>query len=161
MEDQRLEAQVGAALKRRGWMVCAAESCTGGLVMHRLTNVAGSSAYVAGGVVTYSYEAKERLLGVKPETLAAHGAVSVETATEMLNGVLGLFSAQIGVSITGIAGPGGGMPGKPVGLTYIGIAAPLLGLFRIDRHVWSGTREEVKTQSAEEAMRKMLAALQE
>ncbi len=161
MEDQRLEAQVGAALKRRGWMVCSAESCTGGLVMHRLTNVAGSSVYVAGGVVTYSYEAKERLLGVKPETLAAHGAVSSQTAAEMLNGVLGLFSAQIGVSITGIAGPGGGLPDKPVGLTYIGIAAPLLGLFRIDRHIWSGSREEVKTRSAEEAMHKILAALED
>ena len=161
MEDERLEAQVGAMLARRRWMFCAAESCTGGLLMHRLTNVPGSSEYVTGGVVTYSYEAKQRLLGVRPETLAAHGAVSPETATEMLSGVLSLFGAQVGVSITGIAGPGGGMPDKPVGLTYIGIAAPELGLFRIDRHVWSGSREDIKIQSAEEAMRKILDALRD
>ena len=161
MADEWLEAQVGALLARRHWMFCAAESCTGGLLMHRLTNVPGSSAYVTGGVVTYSYEAKQSLLGVKPETLEAHGAVSPETATEMLNGVLALFGAEVGISITGIAGPGGGMPGKPVGLTYIGIAAPQLGLFRIDRHIWSGSREDVKIQSAEEAMRKVLEALKD
>ena len=161
MEDQRLEARVGAALARRGWTLCAAESCTGGLLMHRLTNVPGSSAYVTGGVVTYSYEAKERLLGVRPETLAAHGAVSPETAAEMVRGVLDLFAGDVGISITGIAGPGGGLPGKPVGLTYIGIAIPRLELFRIDRYVWSGTREQIKTSSAEAAMLKVLEALKE
>jgi PncC family amidohydrolase len=158
MEDTRLEARVGVALTRRGWMFCAAESCTGGLVMHRLTNVAGSSAYVAGGVVSYSYEAKQRLLGVHEETLAEFGAVSEQTAQEMVVGALNAFGADAAVSITGIAGPGGGMPNKPVGLTYIAIAVPSIGLLRIDRHVWSGDREAIKAASAEEALRKVLAA---
>src|SRR5690554_4951640 len=118
MEDIRLEARVGAAFLERGWMFCGAESCTGGLLLHRLTNISGSSSYIAGGVVTYSYEAKQRLLGVKPETLNAHGAVSEETAIEMVEGALRLFDADVGVSITGIAGPTGGLPHKPVGLTY-------------------------------------------
>lgn len=156
--DERLEARVGAALLRRQWMVSAAESCTGGLVMHRLTNIAGSSAYIAGGVVVYSYEAKERLLGVKKETLAEYGAVSRETAKEMVEGVVRVFGADVGVAITGIAGPGGGMPNKPVGLTYIAICAPSINLLRVDKHIWDGDREAVKASSAEEALKKILAA---
>jgi PncC family amidohydrolase len=160
MAGLSLEARVGAALLKRKWMFCAAESCTGGLLMHLLTNVAGSSAYIAGGVVTYSYEAKERLLGVRRETLEQYGAVSEETATEMVQGALRVFSGDLAISITGIAGPGGGMPNKPVGLVYIGIAAPGLGLLRIDRHVWDGDRETNKQLSAEEAMRKILAVVE-
>ena len=115
MSDNRLEARVGEALRAKGWTVSAAESCTGGLIMHRLTNIPGSSAYVQGGVVAYSYESKETLLKVRPETLLTYGAVSAETAVEMVRGVMALFGTDVGVSITGIAGPGGGMPGKPVG----------------------------------------------
>lgn len=159
MEDNRLEARVGAALLERRWMFCAAESCTGGLLMHRLTNISGSSSYLAGGVVTYSYEAKQRLLGVRPETLATHGAVSEETAQEMVEGALKLFGADIAISITGIAGPTGGLPNKPVGLTYIGIAVPSLNLVRVDRHVWDGDRETNKVLSVDEALRKVLAVV--
>lgn len=159
MKDKPLEIQVGEVLKQRGWMLSAAESCTGGLLMHRLTNVAGSSSYICGGVVVYSYDAKERLIGVRRQTLETYGAVSPQTAEEMVRGVLGVLGGDIAISITGIAGPGGGMPEKPVGLTYIGIYSPPLDLLRIDRHVWSGDREAVKTASAEEAMRKILNAL--
>jgi PncC family amidohydrolase len=159
MEDNRLEARVGAALLERRWMFCASESCTGGLLMHRLTNISGSSSYLAGGVVTYSYEAKQRLLGVRPETLATHGAVSEETAQEMVEGALKLFGADIAISITGIAGPTGGLPNKPVGLTYIGIAVPSLNLVRVDRHVWDGDRETNKVLSVDEALRKVLAVV--
>lgn len=158
MEATRLEARVGVALMKRQWMFCAAESCTGGLLMHLLTNVPGSSAYIAGGAVTYSYEAKQRLLGVREATLAQHGAVSEETAIEMVEGALKAFGGDIAVSITGIAGPGGGMPGKPVGLTYIAIAAPSIGLLRVDRHVWDGDRETNKRYSAEAALQKVLEA---
>ena len=112
--DQQLEARVGAALLARGWTVCAAESCTGGLIMHRLTNIAGSSAYVLGGVVSYSNAAKQKLLGVREATLIAHGAVSEETAAEMVTGVRALFDSDIAVSVTGIAGPGGGTPKNPL-----------------------------------------------
>ncbi len=157
--DQRLEARVGVALLARGWTVCAAESCTGGLVMHRLTNIAGSSAYVLGGVVSYSNAAKQKLIGVREETLIAYGAVSEQTAAEMVVGVRALFDADAAVSITGIAGPGGGTPEKPVGLTYIGLQvrdqAPL-----VQRHIWSGDREAVKIASAEAALAWILEAAQ-
>ena len=151
-----LEARVGEVLKARGWTVCAAESCTGGLVMHRLTNVAGSSAYVLGGIVSYSNEAKQKLLGVREETLITYGAVSEQTAVEMVTGVQGLFDAEIAVSITGIAGPGGGTPDKPVGLTYIGLlrrnSAP-----QVRRHIWRGDREAVKAASANAVLSWILA----
>lgn len=157
MEDIRLEARVGAALAARGWMACAAESCTGGMLLHRLTNIAGSSAYVAGGVVSYSNEAKQRLLGVKAETLAAYGAVSPETAREMVEGALRVFNGDVGISITGIAGPTGAQPNKPVGLTYIAIAVPSQNLLRVDEHLWNGDRETNKFYSVNEALLKLLA----
>lgn len=157
MTDERIEARVGAALLEKGWTVSAAESCTGGLVMHRLTNIAGSSAYVQGGVVVYSYESKEALLGVKSETLLTHGAVSEETATEMVQGVLRVFNTDVAVSITGIAGPGGGMPGKPVGLTYLAVATRS-GWLHVENHVWPGDREAVKQSSADCALALILRA---
>ena len=158
--DQLLEVRVGALLRARGWTVCAAESCTGGLIMHRLTNIAGSSAYVLGGVVSYSNEAKQKLIGVQEATLQAYGAVSAETATEMVLGVRGLFNADIAVSVTGIAGPGGGTPEKPVGLTFIGLVwrdhAP-----QVRRHVWRGDREAIKTASANAALEWILEVAEE
>lgn len=159
MVDERIEARVGAALLERGWSVSAAESCTGGLVMHRLTNISGSSAYVQGGVVVYSYQSKESLLNVRSDTLLTHGAVSEETAVEMALGVLNLFKTDVAVSITGIAGPGGGLPDKPVGLTYLAVATKD-GIFRIVRHVWDGDREAVKAASAECALELLLDAAQ-
>jgi PncC family amidohydrolase len=160
MADERIEARVGAALLERGWTVSAAESCTGGLVMHRLTNIPGSSAYVQGGVVAYSYESKETLLKVRHETLVAHGAVSEETAVEMVLGARAVFDTDVAVSITGIAGPGGGLPGKPVGLTYLA-AATRNGVFRVVRHVWPGDREAVKAASADCALELLLEAVQQ
>lgn len=154
-----LEAQVGALLLARHWTICAAESCTGGLVMHRLTNIAGSSAYVLGGIVSYSNAAKQKLLGVHESTLIAYGAVSEQTAAEMVQGVRAVFDTDVAVSITGIAGPGGGTPEKPVGLTYIGL---LLrgGEPQVRRHVWQGSREEVKAASASAALAWIVEALQ-
>lgn len=156
-DEQRLEARVGAALLQRGWTICTAESCTGGLVLHWLTNIPGSSGYVLGGVVAYANEIKEQVLGVPAATITAYGAVSEQTATAMLDGVLRLFPATLAVSITGIAGPGGGTLEKPVGLTYIGISIPHMGIKRVDRHMWDGDREAVKAASAAEALRKVLA----
>lgn len=155
---EQLEIQLGELLKARGWLACTAESCTGGLVAHRLTNIAGSSAYVLGGVVAYANEIKMALLGVQESTLIAHGAVSAETADEMARGALARFGADVAVSITGIAGPGGGSPEKPVGLTYIA-AATRAGLFRVERHLWQGERIAVKEQSADAALRLMMAAM--
>lgn len=160
MVDERLEAQAAAALLAKGWTVSAAESCTGGLVMHRLTNLNGSSAYVQGGVVVYSYQSKQALLNVREETLLTYGAVSEETATEMVHGVLALFKTDVAVSITGIAGPTGGMPGKPVGLTYLAVATKS-GWFQVERHVWPGNREAVKSASADFAMELIIRATQQ
>lgn len=141
---------VGHLLSERGLTLVVAESCTGGLLGHLLTNVAGSSSYFLGGVISYTNEAKEQFLGVRRETLIAHGAVSRETATEMAQGVRAAFGADIGVSITGIAGPGGGTAEKPVGLVYIGLASRE-GV-EVRRFVWNGTREENKRLSVEAAL---------
>ena len=110
-----LSAQVGAALKARGLMMATAESCTGGGIAEAITRIPGSSAWFDRGFVTYSYEAKVDLLGVKRESLVDFGAVSPETAHDMVDGAISNSRAQVAVAVTGIAGPEGGMPGKPVG----------------------------------------------
>jgi nicotinamide-nucleotide amidase len=114
--------QALAACGKRGIMLATAESCTGGMIAAALTDIAGSSAVVDRGFVTYSNEAKMEMLGVRPETLETHGAVSRETAIEMATGALARSRAGIAVSVTGIAGPGGGSPEKPVGLVWFGLA---------------------------------------
>lgn len=157
-DETRLEAQVGAALKGRGWTVAAAESCTGGLVMHRLTNVPGSSAYLLGGVVAYDNAIKLRVLGVREETLARYGAVSEATAVEMARGVLGVIGADCAVSITGIAGPGGGSVEKPVGLAYFAVATRA-GEVRTGQQIAPGDREAVKMASADAALRLLLSVI--
>jgi PncC family amidohydrolase len=158
-----LEAQIGPLLRRRGLKLVLAESCTGGLVGHRITNIPGSSDYYLGSVTAYAYEAKERLLGVRHETLLQYGAVSQETALEMARGVrqalapdFGLH-AVIGISITGIAGPGGGMPNKPVGLVWIGMSTPD-GDQAWENH-WQGDRVENKSLSAEKALQLLMEYL--
>ena len=150
-----LSAQVGMALTARGATICAAESCTGGLILSALTDCAGSSAYVLGGVVTYSNQAKMQFLGVGEATLLAHGAVSEATAAEMATGAQALFDSDYALSVTGIAGPGGATADKPVGLTYIGLAARG-GRQRVERHVWAGDRIENKRLSVAAALRLLL-----
>ncbi|MDI6709270.1 MAG: competence/damage-inducible protein A [Thermoanaerobacterales bacterium] len=121
VDDEVPERIVGALLKEQGLTVAAAESCTAGLVAGRLANVPGSSEYLLGGLVTYTNEMKENLLGVPAETLARYGAVSEETAVAMVHGVRRVTGADFGVGVTGIAGPGGGSADKPVGLVYIAV----------------------------------------
>ncbi|MCY3799402.1 MAG: CinA family protein [Chloroflexi bacterium] len=154
-----LSQRVGAALIERRLRVCAAESCTGGLILSTLTDCAGSSAYVEGGVVSYSNKAKMRLLGVREETLIAKGAVSEEAAAEMAQGALAQYGADYALSVTGIAGPGGGTSEKPVGLTYIGLAGPD-GYLQVARQVWDGDRIGNKLASVEAALAMLLAALE-
>lgn len=158
MADAHLEAQVGVLLQRKGWTVCAAESCSGGLVLHRLTNIPGSSAYVLGGVVAYANSAKQHILHVHQGTLIAYGAVSEQVALEMATGARDLFGATFAVSVTGIAGPGGGSVDKPVGLTYLGLAGPD-DLLVVQRHIWEGDREAVKAASAEATLKLLLDTL--
>ena len=155
-----LEEGVGHRLLGLGMTLAVAESCTGGLIMHRLTNVAGSSRYFVGGVVAYANEAKLKTLGVPEETLAVHGAVSPETVRAMAEGVRRLFGSDVAVGVTGIAGPWGDTPEKPVGLTYIALATAEATLWR--EHQWTGTREENKEYSARavlELLRQFLDSL--
>ena len=120
--DEGMEEVVGRLLRERGLTLALAESCTGGLIGHRITEVPGSSEYFLMGVVSYSNDAKERLLGVRPETLRDHGAVSTQAAEEMAAGIRRLAGADLGLSTTGIAGPGGGTADKPVGTVCVGLA---------------------------------------
>jgi nicotinamide-nucleotide amidase len=154
-----VEQQIGTLLVDRGLTLATAESCTAGLVAHRITNVSGSSAYYLGGMVAYANEAKEALLGVRHATLLAHGAVSEETAREMARGARRRLGADVGISVTGIAGPTGGTPDKPVGLVYVALSAPDAELCQ--RYVWQGDRLANKDQSAEAALGLVLAYLQE
>lgn len=118
--EDLIEEVIGKMLKEKGLTLAVAESCTGGLLAGRITDVAGSSDYFIGGITAYSNQIKEGFLGVKNETLIKYGAVSEQTAKEMAYGVKTKFNSSIGISVTGIAGPGGGTAEKPVGLTYIG-----------------------------------------
>jgi nicotinamide-nucleotide amidase len=154
-----LEQAIGALLVRDGLTLTTAESCSGGLAAHRITNVPGSSSYYLGGFIAYANEAKEALLGVRHETLLAHGAVSEETAREMASGARQRMEADLGVSITGIAGPTGGTPDKPVGLVYIALSTPEAEI--CERHIWQGSRLENKECSAEAALQLLLTYLQE
>jgi nicotinamide-nucleotide amidase len=152
-----IEEEVGQMLLERHYTLAVAESCTGGLVGHRLTNIAGSSAYYLGGVVAYAYDAKERLLDVNHNTLYDFGAVSEQTAREMARGVRRALGADVGVSVTGIAGPGGGLPGKPVGLTWVALSARNVEL--AEQYIWTGDREENKRKSAEAVLKMVMAHL--
>lgn len=120
--DVALEEKVGQLLMEKNQTLALAESCTGGLISHRITRIAGSSAYYYGGAVTYSNEAKVKFLGVKPATLEKYGAVSEQTALEMSRGIREKTGASVGLSVTGIAGPSGGTPEKPVGTVWISLA---------------------------------------
>jgi len=120
--DTTLEQRVGQLLSERHRTLALAESCTGGLISHRITGIAGSSAYYLGGVTSYANDVKVKLLGVTPATLEKYGAVSQETALEMSHGIRERIGADFGLSVTGIAGPGGGTPEKPVGTVWISIA---------------------------------------
>ena len=154
-----LEVQMGELLRARKRTLVTAESCTGGLIGHLLTNVPGSSEYYTGGVVAYAYEAKVVLLGVTWETLEKYGAVSEEVALAMARGVRAALNGDIGVAVTGIAGPGGGMPNKPVGLTWIAISAPDGDWAK--RFVWNGGREGNKMCSARAALEMVVEYLQD
>lgn len=153
--DNRLEVQVGKLMRAKKWTIGAAESCTGGLIMHRLTNIAGSSEYVLGGVVAYSNQVKQSQLQVRQGTLMAYGAVSEQVAGEMATGLRALLHVDVSISVTGIAGPGGGTAEKPIGLTYIGMAGPN-DVLVVRRYLWNGDREAIKAASAEAALKLVL-----
>ncbi|GAB6875698.1 competence/damage-inducible protein A [Thermaerobacter litoralis] len=158
-DDETLEAVVGRLLQARGETVAVAESCTGGRVADRLTAVPGSSAYLVAGVVAYANMAKVLALGVSPHALTAHGAVSAEVARAMASGVRRMFGTDWGVATTGIAGPGGGTPQKPVGTVYVAVDGP--GGTRVEHHRWLGDRDAIKTRSTQAALLLLYRALVE
>jgi nicotinamide-nucleotide amidase len=157
--DETLEAAVGSLLRVSGRTLAVAESCTGGLLSTRLTIIAGSSDYFLGGVVAYSNNLKSDVLGVAPETLRAHGAVAAPTALEMAEGARRRFRSDYALSVTGIAGPGGGTPQKPVGLVFIGLAMPD-GQTQVVELMAHGDRQRIRSQSANAALDLLRKALQ-
>jgi len=145
-----LEEVVSEALVEKGWRIAAAESCTGGLLTKRLTDVPGSSRYVERAFVTYSNESKQQLLGVSDADLATHGAVSPQVAEQMAQGARKKAKVDVGVGITGIAGPDGGSEQKPVGTVFIAISSPLGDV--VKHHRFMGTRSTVRERAAQTAL---------
>jgi PncC family amidohydrolase len=153
-----LSAEVGSRLLARGYTIGTAESCTGGLLSHTLTGISGSSAYFIGGVVAYSNQIKEQALGVQAQTLIAYGAVSEQTAREMAEGIRNRFNTDIGLSTTGVAGPTGGTPDKPVGLVWMGVSTP--GGTQAFMCHFDGNRLEVMRSTVTEVLTRLLAVLE-
>ena len=149
-----LEMQLGRLLRARKLKLATAESCTGGLIASRITDVPGSSEYFVGGVTAYAYEAKVGLLGVSWDTLRTYGAVSRETVLEMARGGRAALQADIVISVSGIAGPGGGLPDKPTGTTWIGLSAPDGDWAR--SYCFDGNRLRNKASSADAALQFLL-----
>lgn len=149
-DEASLEAVAGRMLLQAKNTIACAESCTGGLLMGRLTAVPGSSAYVQGGIVSYTHQVKIEQLGVEPQVLEAVGAVSSQVAKQMAEGVRNRLHADIGTGITGIAGPGGETPEKPLGLVYIAVAG-CRGTV-VARNVFQGDRQQVRWAATEKAL---------
>jgi PncC family amidohydrolase len=145
---------LGPRLRSRGWTLATAESCTGGGLSDAITDVAGSSDYFLGGVVSYSNAVKESLLGVDPAVLAVEGAVSGPVARQMAEGVRRALGADLGVGITGVAGPGGGSAEKPVGLVFIAVSGP--GGTELRRFQWDGDRVSNKRHSVAAGLEMLL-----
>jgi len=159
-EDERLVCEIGRLLAEQGLTLALAESCTGGLISHHVTMTSGSSAYFLGGVVSYANSAKERLLGVDAGVLEVQGAVSEAVAEQMAAGVRTRLGADIGISVTGIAGPEGGSPEKPVGLVFMGFANAR-GEVNVRRYEFAGNRLEIKEQTCRAALEWLFAYLKE
>ncbi len=151
------EEKIGEILKKRGLKIAVAESCTGGLVGSKITDVPGASSYFLGGVIAYSNEIKMNILGVKKETLEIFGAVSEECAREMVTGVSNLFKSDVAIATTGIAGPSGGSKDKPVGLVYIAIK--IGEELEVRKYVFKGERTEIKEKIANRAIQDAITML--
>jgi PncC family amidohydrolase len=152
------EKKIGKHLQERSLTIGLAESCTGGLLASRITDIPGSSAYFSAGLVTYSNKAKAKFLSVPDEIIARHGAVSNEVAQRMAKGVRDAAEVDIGLSITGIAGPTGGSPEKPVGTVFIALATKKEVFVR--KFLFSGNRREVRKRSSEKALTMLLDYLE-
>ena len=145
-----LERTIGDHLRKRGWTLSIAESCTGGLICDRITNISGSSDYFMGGMVTYSNESKAKHLGIPLDYIKRYGAVSPQVARKMAQGVRKTFSTTFGLSTTGVAGPTGGTKRAPIGRVFIGLVEGRKGW--VKREDLSGSRKEIKKKAAEKAL---------
>ena len=154
-----LVTQVAQALSLRGWMMATAESCTGGLIAARCTDLAGSSAWFERGFITYSNEAKSELLGVAVQDLAQYGAVSAQVAQAMAEGALQHSHAQVAVAVTGIAGPGGAVPGKPVGTVWFGFMVD--GRLSSEMRRFEGDRAAVRGATVAHALHRLVGLLED
>jgi nicotinamide-nucleotide amidase len=154
---EALAIGVGAALQRKGWLLATAESCTGGGVAQAVTDIAGSSAWFDRGFVTYSNDAKTAMLGVPASLIAQHGAVSAEVAAAMASGAQANSAARAALATTGIAGPGGAVPGKPVGTVWFGWSVD--GVVQTERMVFDGDRQAVREQAVAHALRGLVSRL--
>jgi PncC family amidohydrolase len=153
-----LEAELGEALISSKVTISTAESCTGGLIAYRLTNVSGSSEYFKLGIITYSNQSKSKILKVPAETIERSGAVSEDTAKAMAEGIRELANTDLGLGVTGIAGPTGGTPDKPVGLVYIGLASAKNT--EVHKFNFKGSRIDIKQQTSDEALKIILKFLE-
>lgn len=152
----RLAARVGRRLKDKGLMVATAESCTGGWIGQAITMVPGSSEWFERGFVTYTYIAKREMLGVRPASLAKHGAVSEQVVREMAQGALLHSHAQVSVAVSGVAGPGGGSPGKPVGTVCFAWARNGKGV-KVETRRFRGDRDQIRNRCVQHALKGVLA----
>lgn len=159
MSASGIEFEIARLLEQKKLRVTTAESCTGGLIAGTLVNVPGISAWFGEGYVTYSNEAKEKLLGVSHETLETYGAVSEKTAEEMAEGAAKAAAANAAIAVTGIAGPDGGTDEKPVGLVYIGCFRE--GAVCVEKHIFDGGRAQVRAQSVQAALTLLKKMLEE
>ena len=149
-ELRTLAARAGTLLAERGWSLAMAESCTGGLIAHLITEIPGSSSYLIGGIIAYANRIKRDVLGVPEKELVAHGAVSHEVALAMAQGVRHTLGTDVGLSTTGVAGPSGGTAAKPVGTVYVAISSPLGD--GVEHHLWPTDRQGNKRLSARAAL---------
>ena len=155
---QKLVEALAEVCERHGYRLAVAESCTGGSLAAAITDLPGASSFFVGGIISYSDNVKQKLLGVPPKVLAEHGAVSEPTGRAMAAGVRERLGADVGISVTGIAGPTGATPTKPVGLVYVAAATPHQTLVR--RDVWPGSRGDVRAASVRAALELGLQALE-
>jgi PncC family amidohydrolase len=157
MVEMDLEIELGKVLKQKNLTIATAESCTGGLIANRITNIPGSSEYFDRGVVTYSNQSKIDILGVSAEIIDKFGAVSQETAKAMAESIKRIGKTDIGLAVTGIAGPSGGTPEKPVGLVYVGLA--MVDSVKVFKFNFTGARLEIKRKTADEAIKAVINLL--
>lgn len=156
-ENSSLEEKIVSLLQEKGWKIASAESCSGGMIASRLVNVSGVSDVFEEGYITYSNAAKHKLLGVSKQSLGQYGAVSSQVAGEMALGAARQARARAAIAVTGIAGPGGGTPQKPVGLVYIGCYVD--GRVFVTENYFQGSRQEIRTATTQAALSLLLEKL--